>query len=118
MDRFTNVRSMGDKAVYILLDEELKTLLQDVLYKERKSLKEWLHEQAQEYVKRHGAGNPAAPLTKWLQNPQYVACPTILEAEGFNWASFSQQDLGRFQLILARELARIQNTRRQRREKA
>ena len=106
--------TQGTKPTYFNFDAQLKRLLQDILDRENVSFTQWVHDQAQEYVKRHGAGNPATPLEKWIQDPQYVACPTILEAEGFNWDSFTQEDLGRIQLIMVRELDRVKNTRRRR----
>jgi len=63
-------------------------------------------------VKRHGAGNPATPLTKWQDDPGYVACPTILEAEGFNWKIYDVEDLKRIEAIMIKEKQRIYSIRR------
>lgn len=100
------------QAVFLRVNSDLKNRLQEVLYKEKKTLREWFAEQAEEYIKRHGAGNPAVPLEKFLENPQYVACPTILEAEGHPWRNYSAEDLGRFQYIMATELERVKHERR------
>ena len=93
-------------------DAELKDTLFAILHREGKSFTEWIHDQAKEYVKRHGAGNPAVPLQKWMDDPEYIACPTLLEMEGFNWKIFDLEDLRRFEAILIKERNRIYSVRR------
>ena len=98
------------------MDIELHDRLIEVLDREAKAYTKWVHEQATEYVKRHGAGNPAVPLTKFLEDATYRACPTILEMEGANWKAYDQVDLARFERIIVKEMFKIRNARRQQEE--
>ena len=103
---------MSKKITSIQLDMELYNQLKDILRRENMNFTEWVHHQAKEYIKRHGAGNPATPLTKWQDDPSYVACPTVLEMEGFNWKIFDYEDLTRIEQIMIKERQRIYSIRR------
>jgi len=86
---------------------ELKHRLREVLAREGKSVSRWVQDYAEEYVKAHGAGNPAVPLDKFLDNPKYVACPTLLEADKFNVRSIAHQDLPEWRARTHRFLKRL-----------
>jgi len=58
---------------FYIRDPNLFEKLREILDREGKSLSEWIHEQARDYVRRHEPGNPQLLLTSFgpdLMDPQ------------------------------------------------
>jgi len=75
-----------DKA---LIDEAKK-----IAKREGKPLAQLIKQQLAKYVKEHGEGNPAFPLDKWTEQPDFKAFPTLGEApERYPLEKMSDADL-------------------------
>ena len=89
------------------LPVELRHRLREVLARERKSVSKWVQEYAEAYLKAHENGNPAVPLDKFIADPHYVACPTLLEAHKFNVRTIAPDDLPAWRAATFRFLQRL-----------
>ena len=47
--------------------------------REAKSTSHLIMEIIKDYVKRHGGGNPVTPLTKWVEDKDFIFFPTLGE---------------------------------------
>jgi len=61
------------------------------------------------YIRAHKAGNPAVPLDKFIENPHYMACPTLLEAYRFHWRGLDIETLREWRAVTFRLLKQIQD---------
>ncbi|MEM0010367.1 MAG: hypothetical protein QXW39_07375 [Candidatus Bathyarchaeia archaeon] len=51
----------------------------EIARREGKKVSALLLELAEDYVKKHGSGNPTFPLDKWVENNEVLAFPTLGE---------------------------------------
>lgn len=66
--------------VYIRRDKQhVIELLKQVAKREGRPVSDIIVSLAEDYVVRHGSGNPAFTLDKWLENPSFIAFPTLGE---------------------------------------
>jgi hypothetical protein len=91
----------------IYLDAAILEAARAVAARENRSLSQLAEDLFTEYLKAHAAGNPSVPLDKFLSNPRYVACPTLLEAHHFNVRTISQEDLPGWRAATFRFLKRL-----------
>lgn len=80
MKRWTD-RQVLTRQIYISESDvlDLYAKLLEILGRERKSFNEWVYEQIKDYVAKHGSGNPAFRLDKWIENSEFIAFPTLGE---------------------------------------
>jgi hypothetical protein len=60
-------------------DKELWTRFIATARREGKSASQMIAEWIREYLARHGEGNPAIPLDRWAEKPDFIAFPTLGE---------------------------------------
>ena len=53
--------------------------LEKILRRDGKEFSEWAREKAIEYVRAHSEGNDIIPLSKFAENPEIIALPTMGE---------------------------------------
>jgi hypothetical protein len=87
------MKMSGVKITTVKMSQELVVRLAVVLGRENKTFTQWLKESAEAYLKAHENGNPSVPLDKFLNDPHYVACPTLLEAHRFNVRTMATADI-------------------------
>ena len=66
--------------ITIYPDDETKVLwaeIKKLAHKEGKSASDVAREAFRDYIKKHGNGNPAFVLEKWIENPRFKAFPTL-----------------------------------------
>lgn len=51
----------------------------EVAKREGKPLSELIFTLLQDYIKKHGSGNPSFEITKWVEKPDFKAYPTLGE---------------------------------------
>lgn len=75
------MRAVVSRNIYLSQPDasEIYARLMDVLKTEGKSFNEWVYEAMKEYVVKHGSGNVAFKLDKWLTEPDFIAMPTLGE---------------------------------------
>jgi len=59
--------------------EKLLEAFMEVAKREGLSFNQAIKKAMEEYVKRHGGGNPAMPLDRWVEDREFVAFPTLGE---------------------------------------
>lgn len=86
------------KIVTFSIPDDVKQLLdkfKDLCRKEGKPFSRKITELIEDYVKRHGEGNPAIPLDKWVETKDFIACPTLGEPPWkYNLEEFPDDVLG------------------------
>jgi hypothetical protein len=71
---------MGITTIWIKeYEKELWHKFVSIAKREGKSASELIMDFVRDYVAKHGEGNPAIPLDKWVENKDYVAFPTLGE---------------------------------------
>ena len=65
--------SIPDDKIYLI------DLIKKRAREEEKSTSELIVTVLEEYIKRHGQGNPSFPLDKWIENIEFKAFPTLGE---------------------------------------
>jgi hypothetical protein len=84
---------MGRTVSSFSINSEILRQLKEILAREKQSLSAWIEGHAVHHIKAHGAGNPSVPLDKFLADPSYRACPTLLEASKFNVRTIRTEDI-------------------------
>ena len=97
----------GVKITTVKMSQETVVRLAVVLGRENKTFTQWLKEVAEAYLKAHENGNPSVPLDKFIADPHYVACPTLLEAHHFNVRTIAPDDLPAWRAATFRFLQRL-----------
>ena len=83
----------GIQSILVNLPGDQRDRLRTLLFRERKTMTEFFREAVTAYLKAHESGNPAVPLDKFIADPHYVACPTLLEAHRFNVRTMATADI-------------------------
>jgi hypothetical protein len=65
---------------------EIYEKFKEIARREGKPVNRLLQELMLDYIKNHGEGNPNFKLEKWVENPRFVALPTLGEAFTFEKA--------------------------------
>ena len=60
-------------------EAELLERFKEVARREGRPVSRLLQELMEDYLKKHGRGNPAFPLDKWVENKDFIAFPTLGE---------------------------------------
>ena len=60
-------------------EAELLERFKEVARREGRPVSRLLQELMEDYVKKHGRGNPAIPLDRWVEDVEFVAMPTLGE---------------------------------------
>lgn len=66
----------------LYISKERKEIFQqfvEIARREGKKISQLILELVEDYVKKHGSGNPAFPLDKWVEKPEVLAFPTLGE---------------------------------------
>lgn len=61
------------------VEKELLDRFREIARREGKAVSHLLQELIEDYIKRHGDGNPCFRLDKWVEEPEMVAFPTLGE---------------------------------------
>jgi hypothetical protein len=84
------------KRVSLLLDRDICEAMNEIRWRERKSLNEMINRALTEYVKAHGAGNDTFKLDNWNEDPTFQVVPTIF-SDSQRWFEYlkdcNKQDL-------------------------
>jgi hypothetical protein len=62
----------------IYLDEDQIKVLDDIRWRERKSLSAIMRRAVEEYINNHAEGNDCFTLDKWQNDPNFKAVPTLM----------------------------------------
>ena len=60
-------------------EAELLERFKEIARREGKPVSRLLQELMEDYLKKHGRGNPAIPLERWVEDKEFVAMPTLGE---------------------------------------
>jgi hypothetical protein len=60
-----------------LSETQIETL-EEIHWRERKSVSEIVREAIDEWIRNHAEGNSTFSLDKWQENPEFKAIPTLL----------------------------------------
>jgi predicted transcriptional regulator len=71
----------------IYVDPEHIAVLEEIRWREHKSMSAIIRSAIQEYIKAHASGNDHFKLDNWQQDPSFQAVPTIL-ADKEKWKSY------------------------------
>ena len=71
------VRARGSNYSFYLSENQIKAL-DEVHWRERKSVSEIVREAIDEWLKNHAEGNTTFSLDNWQENPEFKAVPTLL----------------------------------------
>lgn len=75
-------------------DEALFEEFKKISQREGKSMAQMFKEFMAEYIKKHGQGNPAYQIDKWVQDPGFMAFPALdSDWEQVNLPGFDDKDL-------------------------
>ena len=77
------------KFMGVYLDEEMVTDFHMIALKEKKKLKELHLEIIEDYLKKHGDGNPQFTIDQF-DDPNFIACPAFYR-DGNTWESYIKQ---------------------------
>lgn len=82
-----------EKFMGVYLDEEKINDFHLLALKERKKLKELHKEIIEDYLKKHGDGNPQFTIDQF-DDPNFIACPAFYR-DSMAWNNYlKQQDIG------------------------
>ncbi len=73
--------------VSIYLEAQQAAALEEIHWRERKSVSELVRIAVSDYIKAHGSGNDTFKLDNWNKDPTFQAVPTIL-SENEKWLSY------------------------------
>ena len=59
--------------------EQLLEMFMKIAKREGLSFNQAIKKAMEEYVERHGGGNPAFPLDRWVEDEEFVVMPTLGE---------------------------------------
>jgi hypothetical protein len=79
--------------ISVSLEQELLEAFKRVAVREGKPVNRLIQEFMRDYVKKHGSGNPAFPLDKWVDNPELSAHPTIGEPLTKRFAKMNDEEV-------------------------
>ena len=71
--------------VSIYLESQQAEALDEIHWRERKSVSELVRIAVSDYIKAHAAGNDSFKLDNWQETPDFVAVPTILADPETKW---------------------------------
>jgi hypothetical protein len=71
----------------VYLDEEQINVLNEIRWRERKSVSAVIRKAIEEYINNHAEGNDCFTLDKWQDNPHFKAVPTLL-ADKEKWNKY------------------------------
>lgn len=77
-------------AVSFYLDTDIATALNDIKWRERKSMSEIVRLAVQDYIKAHAEGNYSFKLDNWQVDPTFQAVPTIL-SDPIKWYDYLKE---------------------------
>lgn len=80
------VRSRGSNYSFYLSESQIKAL-EDIHWRERKSVSEIVREAIDDWLKNHAEGNSTFKLDKWQENPEFKAIPTLL-SDPLKWSKY------------------------------
>ena len=64
--------------VSVYMDDVVMEALEEIHWRERKSISELVRLAVEEYAERHKEGNSSFKIDIWTQNPDFIAVPTML----------------------------------------
>jgi Arc/MetJ-type ribon-helix-helix transcriptional regulator len=73
----SETKTRGTNFSFYLTEEQVR-MLQEAHWRERKSVSEIVREAIDDWLKSHAEGNTTFKLTKWQENPEFMAIPTLL----------------------------------------
>lgn len=71
----------------VYLDEEQIKVLDEIRWRERKSVSAIIRKAIEEYINNHAEGNDCFTLDKWQDSPHFKAVPTLL-ADKEKWNNY------------------------------
>lgn len=71
----------------VYLDEEQLKVLEEIRWRERKSVSALMRKAVEEYINNHAEGNDCFTLDKWQDDPHFKAVPTLL-ADKEKWNNY------------------------------
>ena len=75
--RPTKLRNGRGANVSLYIDPTEMNMMEEIRWREHKSMSEIVRKAISEYIKSHGSGNETFKLDNW-ENPDFKAIPTIL----------------------------------------
>lgn len=71
----------------LYLDEEQINVLNEIKWRERKSISALIRKAVEEYINNHAEGNDCFTLDKWQEDPHFKAVPALL-ADKSKWDNY------------------------------
>lgn len=94
--------------ISLYVDPEQIKILEEIRWREHKSMSGLIRRALQEYIKAHGSGNDTFRLDNWNEDPDFKAVPTLFTSHD-RWTKYVDQCDKKERLKILKEVSFIKH---------